>query len=290
MLAIGYGLVLTVVALAGTRLGSTPVALPALCALAGCLAPPLGPTTRVVWSVVAPQPDLLRRAYSLDAAADEVLFTLGPLVAGFAVALAGPCAGVLLTAALALVGTLGVAASPLVRTPPLPWTERAGGKPPAPLRAAGFVRLLTVMFGVGTALGGVELVAVGSGGHGGSAGMLVATVALGGAIGSVAYGRRTWRRAPGSQLGMLCAALTCSLLVAMATTASPALLPVALFLSGLAIAPALVVGYGLADRLTVPFTPRQAPWSAPRTTSAPRSAPRPPHWSSTRWARRRPCS
>jgi hypothetical protein len=250
ILAVGYALVLVVVALAGARLGATPVALPALCALAGCLTPPLGPTTRAMWSAVAPHPDLLRRAYSLDAAVDEVLFTLGPVVAGFAVALAGRGTGVLLTAGLALVGTLGVAASPLVRRMPPAPVHRAGGRPSTPLRAPGFARLLTVMFGVGIALGGVELVAVGSGGHGASAGTLVATVALGGAIGSVAYGRRTWRRALGAQLGVLCAALTCALLVAVATTASPALLPLALFLSGLAIAPALVVGYGLADRLT----------------------------------------
>jgi len=250
VLAVGYGLVLTVAALAGARLGTTPAALPALCALAGCLAPPLGPTTRAMWSAMAPQPDLLRRAYSLDAAADEVLFTLGPLVAGFAVAVAGPRVGVLLTAALALVGTLGVAGSPLLRRPAPGPTRPAGRLPVAPLRAPGFARLLTVMFGVGTALGGVELVAVGSGGHGGSAGTLVATIALGGVVGSVAYGRRTWRRALGSQLGVLCGALTCSLLAAVATAASPPLLPVALFVSGLAIAPALVVGYGLADRLT----------------------------------------
>lgn len=249
LLALGYGLVLTVVALAGARLGSTPVALPALCALAGCLTPPLGPATRSVWSAVASQPDLLRRAYSLDAAADEVLFTLGPLVAGVAVALAGPGAGVLLTAALALGGTLAVAASPLVRT--MPPARRAGRRSVGPLRAPRFARLLAVMFGVGAALGGVELVAVGVDGHGdASAGLLVATIALGGAVGSVAYGRRAWRRTPAAQLAVLCAALTCALLAALAATASPLLLPVALFAGGLVIAPALIVGYGLADRVT----------------------------------------
>ena len=121
----------------------------------------------------------------------------------------------------------------------------------APLRTPGFARLLVVMFGVGTALGGIELVAVGSGGQGGgSAGTLVATVAFGGVVGSVAYGRRTWRRSPAVQLGVLCTALTCTLLAATALPATPVLLPVALFLSGLAITPALVVGYGFADQLT----------------------------------------
>jgi hypothetical protein len=251
VLAIGYGLVLTVVALAGASLGSTPMALPVLCAIAGCLTPPLGPMSRTMWSAVVPRPDLLRRAYSLDAAADEVLFTLGPLVAGVAVALVAPSAGVLLTAALALVGTLGVAASPLARTPPLAPARQTGERSVAPLRTPGFARLLTVMFGVGTALGAIELVAVGSGGRGGgSAGILVATVALGGVVGSVAYGRRTWRRSPAVQLGVLCTALTCTLLAATALPATPVLLPVALFLSGLVITPALVVGYGFADQLT----------------------------------------
>ena len=253
VLAGGYGLVLTVVALAGGHLGSTPVALPALCALAGCLTPPLVPTTRSVWSTVAPHPDLLRRAYSLDAAADEVLFTLGPLVGGFAATLAGPGAAVLLTAAIAVAGTLGVAVSPLVRALPPAATRPTGRRSVAPLRAPGFVRLLTVMFGVGTALGGVELVAVAVGGHGGGSagtGTLVATVALGGAVGSVVYGRRAWSGAPASQLCVLCAALTCALLTALATIGHPALLPLALFLSGLVIAPALIIGYGTADRLT----------------------------------------
>ena len=244
VLAVGYALVLAVVVLAGARLGSMPVALPVLCGLAGCLTPPLGPLTRNVWSTVAVDPDLLRRAYSLDAAADEVLFTVGPLVAGLAVALAGPGAGVLVTAVLALGGTLGVAASPLVRRTPLP--ADPGAPTTTPLRAPGFARLLAVMFGVGAALGGVELVAVGVDG----VGALVAVVALGGAVGSVAYGRRSWRRTPGSQLVVLCAALTGALLASLAAMTSPVLFPVALFLSGLVIAPALVVGYGLADRLT----------------------------------------
>ena len=114
--------------------------------------------------------------------------------------------------------------------------------------------LLVVMLGVGTALGGVELVAVELGGHGGSAGSatLVTAVALGGATGSVLYGCRTWRRALGQQLSLLCTALTCALTGALAATTSRALLPVVLCLCGLFIAPALVVAYRLADRLTDP--------------------------------------
>ena len=103
-----------------------------------------------------------------------------------------------------------------------------------------------MIFGVGAALSGVELVAVGVDG----VGALVAVVALGGAVGSVAYGRRSWRRAPGSQLVVLCAGLTGALLATLAVRFSDVLFPVALFVSGLVIAPALVVGYGLADRLT----------------------------------------
>src|SRR4051794_15632909 len=60
----------------------------AMSAAAGVAAPPLGPTTRRVWSEVAATPGLLQRAYSLDTVAEETLFTVGPLVTGLVVAVA----------------------------------------------------------------------------------------------------------------------------------------------------------------------------------------------------------
>jgi MFS family permease len=76
----------------------------------GLLAPPLGPAMRAQWRAFAPHD--LPLAYSLDAVTEEVLWLIGPLVAGAVLALGPAWWGLLVVPALILVGALGLVSSP----------------------------------------------------------------------------------------------------------------------------------------------------------------------------------
>ncbi|MCW2944386.1 MAG: hypothetical protein JWR24_1103, partial [Actinoallomurus sp.] len=78
---------------------------------AGVCVPPLGPVMRTLWSELLSDPALLRRGYSLDTVAEELLFVAGPLLAGLVANFATPSAGVALSAGLVLAGTLALVSS-----------------------------------------------------------------------------------------------------------------------------------------------------------------------------------
>ncbi len=97
----------TIAALAITSLTSGPSALlMALAALAGAVAPPLGPTMRVAWGALAKDDALLRKGLSFDAVVEELLYLAGPAIAGLALALIAPGLALLVPAALVVVGGL----------------------------------------------------------------------------------------------------------------------------------------------------------------------------------------
>jgi hypothetical protein len=56
---------------------------------------------RTLWGVLVPGRDLLRRAYSLDTVAEELLYVTGPLLAGLFAAYANPALGVAVSTGLA---------------------------------------------------------------------------------------------------------------------------------------------------------------------------------------------
>ena len=96
-------LAVTALALARDR---NPAPYIAACGAAGALMPPVGPAMRALWATLTGGGENLRRAYSLDAAAEETLFTAGPLVIGLLVTAAGVVLPLLVTAALLAAGSL----------------------------------------------------------------------------------------------------------------------------------------------------------------------------------------
>ncbi|MBK7625231.1 MAG: MFS transporter [Kineosporiaceae bacterium] len=111
-------------------------ALPVLTAtglLAGGLAPPTGPVMRSAWRDLTYDETQLQEAFSLDSVAEEVLFVLGPLLAGAAIArfdaraVLGVSVGLLVLANLGMGSLLGRATSAARRQS---WggVTRAGGR------------------------------------------------------------------------------------------------------------------------------------------------------------------
>ncbi len=238
-MAIAYALVLLCMAAATWRPGAPGPLLAALAVVAGTCAPPLGPVTRTLWSELLPDPALLRRGYGLDTVAEELLFVIGPLVAGLVARVSTPSAGVVLSAMLVPAGTFALVASTPVRR--LTGTasrrrSRAG---------AAVVRPMVAALGIGMCLGAIELLMVAFAGRHHQATAVAwcsAALSAGSAIGGLVYGALP-RRAPLAALvalpgvGLVLAGLSPGVHVLAAVAGA----------TGLFISPAMATAYLVAD-------------------------------------------
>jgi MFS family permease len=244
------------VAVAGPSPGAA-AAMVGLAAAAGAAAPPLGASMRVLWLSLVGQGPRLQTAYALDAVLDELLFVLGPLLAGGLATVYHPAAGVLATAGLAVAGTLGFVASPLSRAQAGGGAAASGGNGWAgALGRPGMRTLALSLTGVGAAIGIWEISLVGAAREAGApeaAALSLAAWAAASGIGGLWYGARTWRRPAGQRylalLGLL--VLACA---PMAVAGSPLVLGAMVALVGLVLAPLESSAYVLAAELAPPGT------------------------------------
>ncbi|WP_280690734.1 MFS transporter [Kitasatospora sp. GAS204B] len=242
VLALLYGATLLALAVVPGR-----PALLTLATAAGALAPPLGPVLRARWSELLDGQGLLERAYSLDVVAEELLYVGGPLLVGL---LGGP-AGLLLSAALVVTGTLCLAK---LAPAPVP----AGARPAGGMgRVRGIGRPVAVAAALGAALGGLSLllvVAVGARGQAGVLAWLEAALATGSAIGGLAHGAVRWRRPVAARLAVMAAGLAGVLALTGCALWAGGLgaLAVGVALTGLFVSPTLATAYVLADQRSAP--------------------------------------
>ncbi|MFD0901312.1 MFS transporter [Actinomadura sediminis] len=224
--------------------------------LAGFATPPLEAGLRALWPDVLDGPEQVDAAYALDAAAQEILFTVGPLLVVAAAALNTESA-LVLTGALGIAGTLVVALSGPSR--------RWRGEPRAadwagPLRSPGLRVLLVSLACAGIALGvyAVAVVAYAER-HGSDAasGLLLACMAGGALLGGLVYGARRWAGEPHRRLPWLLAALAIGYAPLVLAPAAPAMAVLA-FLSGIFLAPVLACSFSLVDRLAPAGTVTEA--------------------------------
>lgn len=232
--------------LAATGPDPLPVAVAAVL-LAGVATPPLEGGLRALWPDVLRREDRVQKAYALDAAAQEVMFAVGPLLVTLVVAAASQAAAVLVTGALGVAGTLVVVTS----SPSRQW--RAQDREAhwlGALRSAGLVALLVSFFFVGIALGAVALAAVAYGdAHGGGpvAAYVLAANGAGALVGGLSYGARTWPGRPERRLRVLSLGLAICYPPLLLVPGLPWMLPLAA-LAGLFLAPALACGFLVVDR------------------------------------------
>ena len=253
-LALSFAVALVgVVAVARPRPGRVAATV-VLAAAAGATVPPLSASMRVLWvSLVGRGPEL-QTAYALDAVLEELLFVVGPLLAGTIAAAVDPAAGLLTAAGLALVGTTGFVVSPVSRA----WSGSQAG--PAgwagAMASRGMRTLALALAGVGGAIGIWEIGVVAAARREGAtevAGILLAAWAAASAVGGLWYGAQSWRAAAGRRFLVLLAllALACA---PMAAAPSLALLGVVVAVVGLLIAPLESSAFVLAAELAPPGT------------------------------------
>ncbi|MFF3342231.1 MFS transporter [Streptomyces flavidovirens] len=216
-------------------------------ALAGVFTPPLEGGLRALWPNVLGREDRVHRAYAMDAVAQEIMFTVGPLLVTLLVALWSPAAALLVINAVGVLGALSVVLSEPSRT----W--RSGPREAhwlGALRSPGLLALLGSFFFVGLALGSITVAGVAyADDHGREAvyGWLMAALGLGALAGGVVYGARQWAGAPERRLRFIVALLAAGYLPLMLTPGVPAMVVLAA-VSGVFLAPALACAFIVVDR------------------------------------------
>jgi MFS family permease len=215
--------------------------------VAGLFTPPLEGGLRALWPSVLGRADQVHRAYALDAVAQEVMFTAGPLLLTLLVALWSPAAALLVINVLGVLGALSVVLSP---------PSRAWRSAPreahwlGALRSPGLLALLGSFFFVGLALGSITVAAVAYAddlGDDAVYGWLMAALGLGALIGGVAYGARQWAGAPERRLRVLVLLLAVGYLPLVLV---PGAVPMALLaaLAGVFLAPSIACAFIVVDR------------------------------------------
>ncbi|MEP6597925.1 MAG: MFS transporter [Actinomycetota bacterium] len=216
--------------------------------LAGFCYLPMGSLARARWSyVLAGRPELTT-AYSLESTLDEVIFMVGPLLVTVIATQLDPVLG------LGLGAVLVVSGSAWLRTlrasePP---AHQAGTPPrPSALRSRGMGLMTVASFGMGGVFASVELTMVAfCGQHGRTelSGLVLACFALGSGVSGLIYGARPRSRSILARF-RLQALVFAVMPLAFLGVVNIAVLAACAFVAGLAIAPALITGFGLIAEL-----------------------------------------
>ncbi|PTH85222.1 MFS transporter [Streptomyces sp. A244] len=242
--AVLSGLAMAVFAFSG--IGSLPLAYAAV-AGAGLFTPPLEGGLRALWPSVLRKEDQVHTAYAMDAVAQEVMFTVGPLLVTLCVSLWSAQAALLLLNVIGVLGALSV----VVSEPSRAWRS-------APreahwlgaLRSPGLLALLAAFLFIGMALGSITVASVPyADDHGGDAvyGWLMAALGFGALVGGTVYGARQWAGEPARRLRVLVALLVvCYLPLMLMPDAVPMVALTAL--AGVFLAPAIACAFVLVDR------------------------------------------
>ncbi|MEU0987561.1 MFS transporter [Streptomyces sp. NPDC005953] len=237
---------LGMVLLAVVGIGSLPLAYLAV-AVAGLFTPPLEGGLRALWPSVLGRQDRVHRAYAMDAVAQEIMFTLGPLLVTVIVSVWSAAAALLVINVIGVLGALSVVLSEPSRT----WRS-------APrdahwlgaLRSPGLLALLGSFFFVGLALGSITVAGVAyADDHGRESvyGILMAALGLGALIGGTFYGARQWAGAPERRLMVLIALLALGYLP-LVLTPGVVLMTVLSAVAGVFLAPAIACAFIVVDR------------------------------------------
>ncbi len=214
---------------------------------AGLFTPPLEGGLRALWPSVLRREDQVHTAYSMDAVAQEVMFTVGPLLVTLCVALGSERAALLVLNGVGVLGALSVGVS----APSRAWRS-------APreahwvgaLRSPGLLVLLGAVLWVGIAMGSITVAAVPyADAHGGDVvyGWLMAALGLGALLGGVGYGARRWSGAPERRLRVLVAFLAVCYLPLTLMPGAVAMVVLAV-LAGVFLAPVLACAFVIVDR------------------------------------------
>ncbi len=249
------GVLLAVLAVGAVRGASDPV-LVVVATAVGASFPPISPAMRGAWRMVLEREEDRRVAYALEGVVIEVVFVGGPLLLSLLLVISSPVVPLLVTAALLGIGGIGYATTHAARSwQPEPHDEGADLRGPSPLLVPGVAAVLTVTLLVAIAFGQLDVSLAATAqtvlGDQARVGLLFMSVAGGSVVGGTWYGTRHWRGAEHARLPFtltgFCVGMACVTgLITAQISALWVLMPV-LFLTGLSIAPGLIMTANLVD-------------------------------------------
>jgi MFS family permease len=252
----------------------------------GLAYPAISPALRSSFRIVLPDPEARRVAFALDATSVELAFVCGPLLLSVLLLPGVPVLPLVVTAGLLAVGGVGYCATGVARLATPARQRQASGHDPAAtgagvrtsLVSTGVVAVLAVMIMLSVGFGQLDtsMAATADKALGGTTqvGILFAAIAGGSTIGGLSYGARSWPFAERHAVPVLLAlfGLLLGVLAWLLNTGEVSLLvllPV-LFLTGLTIAPTLIMQQALLDGAAPAhrLNEAQALLSASNTTGA----------------------
>ncbi|MCB5179758.1 MFS transporter [Streptomyces antimicrobicus] len=217
-----------------------------LAAVAGCV-PSVGSMVRARWTTLYRDTPQLHTAYSFESVLDEVCFILGPPVATLLSASWFPEAGPLVAVVCLLVGVWWLTA--LRATEPAPHPRSAQTDTSSALRSPGLQVLVGTFVATGAIFGSIDVATLAFAeehGHKSLTGFVLAIWALGSCLAGIVFGllRFTGRTEIRWVLGICAMAVS---MIPLLLAGNLPFLAVALFVSGLAIAPTMVTTMALIE-------------------------------------------
>jgi MFS family permease len=204
----------------------------------------VGSLIRARWSMVLGGRPELTTAYSLESTLDEVIFTVGPLIATVIATQVNAILGLLLGAALVTVGVMWLRPQRATEPPPHP----AGSpKHRSAVRYPGMVLMTLAAAFMGAVFASAEVTMIafcGQHGRTGLSGLVVACFAVGSGVAGLFYGARTWRSSMRHRF-LVQALIFAGLPVLFLAAVNIPVLAACAFVVGLGIAPMLITGFGL---------------------------------------------
>ncbi len=225
-----------------------PAGLAVIAVGAGAVTANIGSLVRSRWVALLADPAPLRTAFALESVLDEVVFIVGPPLATAIALSVSPGAPLLLSAALAMGGSLVLAALRSSDPGPRP---RPGGHQRHALLLPGMRQLTLVMVLLGAVFGSFEVTTVAFAaeqGRPGSTGALLALYAAGSLVAGLVFGARagSWPLPRQLRAGTLFLALVTA---PLPFVSSVGMLAILAFGAGLAVAPVLIITTSLVERL-----------------------------------------
>lgn len=222
----------------------------ALAFFTGGVQPNLGALVRARWAVKLTGTGSLRTAFAWESLLDEVIFVAGPPLATFLVIAIFPSAAMILATVVLTVGTWWF--TTLKDSEPKPTGRAAKGtrrRPAIALPGVAAVALVYVF--VGSIFGSFEVTTVAFAdqhGHKGIAGILLACNSLGSLIGGLIFGALNLRASLLRQFLFMLGVLGIVMLPIPLLDSIP-LLAIGATVAGVAIAPVLISGMSLIERI-----------------------------------------
>jgi MFS family permease len=217
-------------------------------AVAAGTTPSLGALVRARWAALhGDTPALLHTAYSLEAVLDEVCFILGPILSIGLSTVWFPEAGPLLAMCFLAAGTTLLTAQRATEPEPHPRTAQNSG---SALRIPALRALVAVFAAVGAVFGSVDVTTVAFAkehGHPAAASVVLATYAAGSCLAGAVFGMLRPRGSAANRflVGILAFAVS---MIPPLLAGNLVFLAVALFASGLTVAPTMVTTMALVER------------------------------------------